>query len=586
MTVLPTCHRRQGAGLWLLAAGIVVLVACGGGGNETTQTTGTAAQATSGRPLARVGDRDITSDDMRAYEARLLTKQKLPRISDHPDSVRHRLQTLVDREVMVLEAERHGLGRLDTVHRTVAEAARRRLIDRIAAEEVTGKITLDPEEIQRVYDDSEIGWELWLARIVNATEEDAREVLALLRDGAEFSTLARERSIADDAPGGGELRGFFGPEDMIPALRDGLFHLEEGELSEPINTIEGWIVLKVLIRKRLPLAQVRDEIVGTLRRREARALREQFVAELKERYSVQEVPAGIQAVVAQPGGAGLDPELPVIEYDGGSVTIGLTQRAIELHAGGRPPPTEEAVMPFLWRWVLADTLYVKLAQDRGHDQAPGFVAWRQEKRKALMVDELFRRQISSRFSVTQEDARRYYDEHLSTYGIPGDLTMTEVLVATREEAEEVLQLAKSGTPLEELSRERTIRLAAKHRVTGEGPAPVANPATGSHYHLDEDGNLVVPIAQGSPYHKIMDDESRREVGLIQGPMAVDDGWSVFRLEKPVVPYTLPFERIARHAVIRVRKQRERAIFPGYLDSLRAAYADRVEWLDPELAPRD
>jgi len=65
----------------------------------------------------------------------------------------------------------------------------------------------------------------------------------MLADGADFATLAKERSTGPSGPRGGEL-GWFGTGQMVPEFEQAVIGLEDGAVSEPVQTQFGWHVVK------------------------------------------------------------------------------------------------------------------------------------------------------------------------------------------------------------------------------------------------------------------------------------------------------------------------------------------------------
>lgn len=70
-----------------------------------------------------------------------------------------------------------------------------------------------------------------------------------LEQGEDFATLAQ--SYSDDkasAVKGGDL-GWVSADAVVPAFRDAMDHLQEGEVSDPVQTPFGWHLIQVLARK-------------------------------------------------------------------------------------------------------------------------------------------------------------------------------------------------------------------------------------------------------------------------------------------------------------------------------------------------
>ena len=86
-------------------------------------------------------------------------------------------------------------------------------------------------------------------------------------DGADFAELAKENSTGPSGPGGGSL-GWFGKGAMVPAFEEAVIGLEDGGVSEPVQTQFGWHVVKrneSRVKDAPELNTVRDELERELR---------------------------------------------------------------------------------------------------------------------------------------------------------------------------------------------------------------------------------------------------------------------------------------------------------------------------------
>ena len=85
------------------------------------------------------------------------------------------------------------------------------------------------------------------AHILVETEEDAKKIVEELAAGADFTELAKERSTGPSGPNGGDL-GWFGKGMMVPAFEEAVAGMEDGAISNPVQTQFGWHVIKILYR--------------------------------------------------------------------------------------------------------------------------------------------------------------------------------------------------------------------------------------------------------------------------------------------------------------------------------------------------
>ena len=82
-----------------------------------------------------------------------------------------------------------------------------------------------------------------------SAEDEIRRLLAEVRAGGDFASVAESNSEdPGSAERGGDL-GFFGRGRMVKPFEDAAFALNPGDISEPVRTQFGWHVLKVEERK-------------------------------------------------------------------------------------------------------------------------------------------------------------------------------------------------------------------------------------------------------------------------------------------------------------------------------------------------
>ena len=519
--------------------------------------------ADSAAVLATVAGEAITVLALDHYEQELpdYLRSKKEGVAAH----RAHLQSLVDKELVLSEARKRGLDQLPDLKYKLSKMVNKRLAEELSREMVDAQFSITEEELRVAYEEQSLGWEIWPAHILSASEEDAREIIRLLDAGASFSELARARSLADDAEKGGNLGAFFDQSGAVSSLRDGTFHLAEGQVSEPIPTIDGYEVIKVLKKQRIPFEQLRADIAKQLSRRKWRSRREVVIDSLKKAYDLRYHRDRIHAVLDGLHRRGLDQaqaQAPLIEYTGSAIKVGdFVQGLLDAEKGALPPDSA-AVFHVLELWILPDSLLALEARAQGLHQRADLVEWKENKHQKLLASQLRLDEVEGRVEVTDAEVRAYYEKHLDTYkSLPGIIEMTEVLVDTHAEAEDILGRARAGERLEELAIRHSVR---------PGMKPV-----GGHTFADS-GRVTIESLYQSPYRTFFGDSNSKDVGVLQGPLEVQEKYSVFRLDQPFEKVPLPFKQVQRPIRVDIRKGREGVLFNAFLDSLRRAEADQVK----------
>jgi len=116
------------------------------------------------------------------------------------------------------------------------------------------------------YSTGDGGDEFNASHILVETEEDANIIKLELDAGADFATLAKERSTGPSGPSGGEL-GWFSKGRMVPEFEQAVINLKSGEISDPVQTQFGWHVIILNERRKTAAPEfeaVREELATQL----------------------------------------------------------------------------------------------------------------------------------------------------------------------------------------------------------------------------------------------------------------------------------------------------------------------------------
>jgi peptidyl-prolyl cis-trans isomerase C len=116
-------------------------------------------------------------------------------------------------------------------------------------------------------------------------EDEAKAILEQLKGGADFATLAKEKSKDPGAAEGGDL-GYFTKDQMVPEFADVAFKMYPGQLSNPVKTQFGWHVIKVEDRrtKQPPeFDKVKDQIEAFLTRK----AQTDFITKLRQNAKIE-----------------------------------------------------------------------------------------------------------------------------------------------------------------------------------------------------------------------------------------------------------------------------------------------------------
>jgi peptidyl-prolyl cis-trans isomerase C len=157
------------------------------------------------------------------------------------------VDALIDLHLLAMAADEAGLDESEEFTRRMAYQRARTLRSSYLVEVIAADVTEDV--LREAYDEAiaefEPSEERQARHILVETEEEAVGLIEELDGGADFATLATERSTGPSASNGGDL-GWFGRGRMVPAFEEAAFDLEVGGYSSaPVETQFGFHVLMV-----------------------------------------------------------------------------------------------------------------------------------------------------------------------------------------------------------------------------------------------------------------------------------------------------------------------------------------------------
>jgi len=195
------------------------------------------------------------------------------RISD--EELNQALATIAQRNNMTLEQFRSALQQDGLGLETAREQIRREMvISRVRQRRIAERIQVSNQEVENFLASDlgklQLSEEYRLANIlipvpessdsaaIQAAEKSATDTWQQLQQGVDFAQLAVSRSASENALEGGDM-GWRKAAQLPPPFDTQVRELSVGEVTQPVRTPPGFIILK-LLDKRGGDTQVRDEV--------------------------------------------------------------------------------------------------------------------------------------------------------------------------------------------------------------------------------------------------------------------------------------------------------------------------------------
>ena len=208
---------------------------------------------------------------------------------------------VIDSRLAAAAGNDAGLTNNPEVLAQMSIAAQRVLAEAYITTELRKVVT--EEELQKAYQlfisDESAREEIKARHILVASEAEAKAIIAELNSGADFVSLAKEKSTGPSGPNGGDL-GYFARGAMVPSFENAAFALSVGShSSEPVQTQFGWHIIKLEDKKTAeapPIETLRGQLQANLANQALSRIIETLRAPASiSRLSFDEVRAATQA---------------------------------------------------------------------------------------------------------------------------------------------------------------------------------------------------------------------------------------------------------------------------------------------------
>ncbi len=257
-----------------------------------------------------------------------------------------------------------------------------------------------------------------------------------------------------------------------------------------------------------------------------------------------------------------DQEVALVRFKGGQVTVMDFAETYNAYWFIRSVSFDSSgISEFIHRDLLPRTLVYQAAQQEGLDQDSTIVAWLAAKEESLLLEALRETQVVQRVEVDDAAVKAYYDDNPQLFMQMEEFQVTEILVATRAEAEKLVQRIRGGEDMEQLAAGHTIR----------------SDAEGGHYHMHNHPS------ERRVFGALYDSVAVAQIGALNGPVKLDAGYSVFKVLERIPAHPTPFGQAASRAKWWVQKEQEKALFDALFVRLREKHAAQIVVFEERLS---
>ena len=512
-----------------------------------------------GSTLAIVGNETISSSEFKAFKSRVSAGMQ---VGETPLEIdRNLLEALIDMKLLLREAHAQNIASDPVFQERMDEQVKSRLLKLYRKRQIVDKVLVTDEELHRHYRATHRDRALRLGGIMVETRGEAQQVVAALEAGADFQQLARERSLHQDTGEHGGDSGKYKLRDQTrPTIAEKVFHLEIGEISEPVpfsyEDQKGYVVFKVLDAVPVPLEsseqRIREELISWKMAARTQALLDSLREEYAPRIVYQRIPllSRLEAV----DGSDLSDSTgkkALCTFKGGQIALAdFLQNAQRIRIAPRELADSSRVVALLKNIFIPERLFLQEAKALGLDQDPELLDFLNRKREELLISLLRQREVDQHTTASDEEAQAFFDAHPEKFTSPETIVVTEILVPSDSLAYRLKRELQEGADATPLAVQHTMREGALHHS----------------------GNLRLNVYTQAFYPSIYEAAQHLEVGEVGGPVPTGEGYSVFRVidrGREKEPYNADTQRRAR-AYVKIDKAKRGYVH--YVRGLRQKYS--------------
>ncbi|MEO0115963.1 MAG: peptidyl-prolyl cis-trans isomerase [candidate division WOR-3 bacterium] len=341
------------------------------------------------------------------------------------------LERLIEDRLLYQRALRSGYAQKEDFRKTIDDVRRRFLFSEWYNQEVVNQASVSEKEKRAYYQAHQSDY---------ITEEQVKGREILVRDLSEamalrakiiseslsFDSAAKAFSLAPSKDKGGDL-GWVKRKSYPKNVEKVLFKLKPKEISQPVKTQDGYLLLKVEERKEYQKKRYK-EVAGEI---EARLRQEKIQKGLEERLRALKEKGKL-----------------VIDTNGvkeGKETLGyvfnipLTKTAFEERVAQIPAffrgdlETPEGKLRFLGSFA-EEYMVLYDCENKKYWLKNSVYGQLLEEEKRILINQLRKGEVSDKAVVSEEEAKKEYQSSLKDFYVPDQVKAREIVCRSKEQA--------------------------------------------------------------------------------------------------------------------------------------------------------
>ncbi len=197
--------------------------------------------------------------------------------------------------------------------------------------------------------------------------------------------------------------------------------------------------------------------------------------------------------------------------------------------------------------------------------------------RRMIVDRVQQVDVMQKISITEEDAKRYYEAHPQDFTSPASVTLREILINIPET---MTPTGEKGTSVaqDEATRARVQEIRDRVTKGGEDFSRVASEVSDAASKAN--GGLIGPIEPSELAPALQETLTKMKPGDVSEPLRTARGYQLIKLETATTDVRQSFEDVRDKIADAVFNQKRRGEVHKYLQRVRAEAL--IEWKNDDL----
>ena len=513
--------------------------------------------------LARVGDVIITRDRVERAASRLFPK------NTPSDLQRQALERLIDVEVLLLAARQDGLENDFQVRSKVTQREQELILDEMYRRGVVAVAdNIDRDEARQYFEQHYIGQQRRVSRILASGPAAIDQALARLRGPDSFAEVASE--LSDDgntAQQGGDLGWKSRLDFKNYVLRRQIFGAKLGQIIGPVQEPDGFSVFVVTDEREVSFENMAVAVIKAMQEQKHTLATFEFLEELANRADIEERREIFELLLARLSEAGEEmptfkqgeTQLVLLELDGEPWTLSNFMAAMTSERNPAEIRELDDLRRFARRLYALKVLLPRHAREIGIHEAERVAKGIETTRRQALIERIRQVKVLETLDPSKEEIGAYYEAHKELYVREERISIHEILVDTRVQADSLLAAIERGGDFGDLARRYSRRSTRIRRA--EGRIQLLRP--------DKYGNLGW-------------EAKNAEVGQIVGPVKTAQGFTIFKVLKKIPGHQQSLDEVWGRARSHLLQDLTQERFDALLAKLNDQYADQIHIYEDRL----